>query len=146
MKTTTLEISQKLAECLNKHGLEVPESYFTGYIDLDDNFGITDDLGSVWCDIKQSFPVYTLCELLEVLPMDINNFKYVLRLFKTDRFKGFPQHEYCYNVSYRHADDGTIALEVPLIIGTNPADAAAQLLIWCIENGYLTCIGETQSR
>lgn len=71
------------------------------------------------------YPAYTLDEILEMLPAKIgeedNEFYLNIHVISGNCYK--------YEIYY----DGNIGED---ILNENPVEAAAQLLIWCIENGY----------
>ena len=128
MKTTSLELSKQL----QKLGVK-QESYF--YWDMDKeqqalvtakemNISYTDTL------IKNEiFSAYTLDEILNMLPDKIKD-NYVYYFLKSDKTE-----EVRYGIYYARAaiEDGVMVE----FLHENPAEAAGQLLVWCIENGYV---------
>jgi hypothetical protein len=153
MKTTSYETSKKLKELgvhqftanywvksneiepilLNKHnrvaefdGLQLNINSTADYIaffvpDYDDKF----------FEIEEKYAAYTLDEILEILPAKIHDCCY-LELCKTN---GTPP-AYSFGLYYRDLNDNDIFYG-SLCINPNPAEAAGQLLVWCIKNGYV---------
>lgn len=72
--------------------------------------------------INQHYPAYTLDEILAMLPAQLQTGQASLLTV------------------YKRKTDGFYSMNYPAIIKfahKNPAEAAAQLLIWCIEQGYV---------
>jgi len=76
--------------------------------------------------------VYTLDEILDMLPIEISP-SYHLEFFRVKR-GDLGHYKPVYNLHYYRAD-----FLYPLVDfeSTNPAEAAGQLLIWCIKNGHV---------
>jgi len=68
---------------------------------------------------------YTLDEILAMLPTDV-------RLYHLDDSRKYRDYEFCL-----YALNGGGVTSLKSTVNKNPAEAAGQLLIWCIENGYV---------
>jgi hypothetical protein len=143
MKTIEFETAKKLDELGVKKN-----AYFVWFIDNynwenEQTLGIIDIYNEAIFDmdlnpdtivprteIKGYYPAYTLDEILEMLPRRIkDNYGYCFLIIGKIDDQGI-------GLSYSRipvADGHIIEFR-----GKNPAEAAAQLLIWCIENNYIT--------
>jgi hypothetical protein len=89
---------------------------------------------SVVYSLKEVYPAYSLDEILELLPFSIDNRKisdnyYFLLMGKRPENKVIT-----YVCGY---DDIQTDTCLHSVLNQNPAEAAGQLLVWCIENGYV---------
>jgi len=88
-------------------------------------------------------PAYTLDEILDFLPDVIsNNESYFLTLEKVTILPKFePQdNRYLLKYCFHHGVEDSDAAEEEIIIHKkhqNPAEAAGELLLWCIKKGYV---------
>lgn len=74
--------------------------------------------------IKKIYPAYTLDEILEMLPSSIEN-------------KDGIYYRLSIISKWQPADGFIFRYCKPEFYHDNPAEAAGQLLIWCIENDYV---------
>jgi hypothetical protein len=81
-----------------------------------------------YTDYKFIAVAYTLDEILDMLPDSIS--KYHLYIDKNDE-------EYDINYAQWHSIDIGYVDLASIQNNTNPAEAAGQLLAWCIEHGYV---------
>lgn len=83
------------------------------------------------------YPAYTLDEILEYLPARFQLENKTHSLFLKKYFYE-ATNETKYVAGYRFFfDNSGEELAAPLMEATNPAEAAGELLLWCIENGYV---------
>lgn len=145
METTSPELSNKLI----KLGITRKEQSTNEYLwwcfgvkgDFDTAFlELTSNLeGSCHLYTETKCPAFTLDELLEMLPYKIEQkIEWFLSLDKTisDRYK----IAYFAGFDYRDFDareDAILGDGNAFAVHENPAEAAGQLLVWCIENGYV---------
>jgi len=71
------------------------------------------------------YMAYTLDEILAMLPTNV-------RLYHLDDSRKYRDYEFCL-----YALNGGGVTSLKSTVNKNPAEAAGQLLIWCIENGYV---------
>jgi hypothetical protein len=83
--------------------------------------------------ILDVLPAYTLDEILEMLPDEIKGYDLTLSKRKNE----FLLDYFTYYDGYVYLCELTSEKEFSFQ-NKNPVEAAAQLLIWCIENGYVT--------
>jgi hypothetical protein len=126
---TSPELSQQLAEKLDKEGYEF-ETYFVHFIDdRDYSNEILEGVSERWFAMRQGestiqAPAFTMCELWEMLPEAVNNH---IKTLIQGHFKGHIAKYYSFRNEF-----GLISFN-----DENPCNALAQLCIWCIENGHL---------
>lgn len=134
MQTTSPELSKKLEELgINQKShfwwcFGVSNCSKTAYIATENEIMASDGL-----TCKPQFKAYTLDEILEMLPSTINyeHEKICLIVDKNHVLDLYVfGYDYKYNPYY-------IDRMVCNFRNKNPAEAAGQLLVWCIENGHV---------
>jgi hypothetical protein len=121
MKTTSFELSKKLKEVgVKQFGAS---SY---HVDTKNH-----------CDIA----CFTLDEILEMLPGIVTDGE--CNYWKLNLDKGTDHHSG--NDGYVFSYGGITKSDLKEFIHPNPAEAAGQLLLWCIENGYVE-VGENEEK
>jgi len=83
------------------------------------------------------FPAYSLGEILEVLPEAIKipcpNISNAYHEYRLQLCKNNSNYLFAY-----HWEDGSLRdFYNSAVYYKNPAEAAGQLLVWCVENGYV---------
>ena len=118
MKTTTKQLSEKLAVALDAAGYEY-ETKFRYYIDNALSRGelsyFSEDI-----DFDCRVHAFAMCELWDMLP------DYILGNYKRCILPFW--------VSYTYLGSQSIIIEFEY--KNNPCDALANLILWCIENGH----------
>ena len=120
MQTTSSELSKKLKELgLKKEGFGFYKNDETILRFFNRDYSLSNKITEA----------YTLDEVLAMLPSILTNHehKFVLLSFN----KGSEKYVWFYSGSEGYTDD---LIE---FIHKNPAEAAGQLLVWCIEQGYV---------
>jgi len=125
MKTTSFELSKKITNLIGEKKTSI-----LGYIDEDEELYPH----KFDCKNGEGYRPYTLDELLEMLPCEFSNTNYVLSI------SGKLPESY-YEIGYYLEEDGSLSLLkkdcLHIVLHKNPAEAAGQLLCWCVENGYV---------
>jgi hypothetical protein len=140
MQVTSLELSKKLEELgITKHSTFKYGVFFEDNIILSANIiekKLYSNLEAY--SLKEVYPAYSLDEILELLPNIIFDGKespktpYELYMRKWQEIEGCG-----FGFSYVYFQS---CFKSEIFIGfhdKNPAEAAGQLLVWCIENGYV---------
>jgi len=141
MQTTSFELSKKI----EKLGIIKPFTYVWFIYKNKSNFGIIDGYNEFIFDLDlnpehvipvervQYFSAYTLDEILEMLPRIIISendpkiiYKFSLEFYEDEYFIG-----------YENANLLERSVCLAEFYHENPAEAAGQLLVWCVENGYV---------
>jgi hypothetical protein len=141
MQTTSFELSKKLDKFKIHH-----KSYFwwcfgisncpkTAYIATENEIMNADGL-----TCKPKYKAYTLDEILEMLPDCIMKEPKEYRLFMISYIQKSTSKK-IYRFVYNIIDD--ILRTANHFDHKNPAEAAGQLLLWCVENGYVEVGAET---
>lgn len=123
MQTIEFETAKKLKK------LGLTRKGFLEWLDMgNNNHYLSNDKAVQYAQLisdEQVYPAYQLHEILEMLP-------YTTSIYKTfDNYQAI----YVANPTRRKLTNKT---DYNIIDHENPAEAAAQLLIWCIENNYIT--------
>jgi hypothetical protein len=150
MQTTSFELSKKLKEVGIK--FSCPTYYWCYYIgqihlfrnSINSSDNAYDPISNVLYiterhqirpEKEEGIVAYTLDEILEMLPsyIDIKNAPAEEAIFRLSFFKDIDKKLYCFyfascQIKYKNMGEYS---------NRNPAEAAGQLLIWCIENGYV---------
>lgn len=88
--------------------------------------------------IKDSWAAFTLDEILEMLPMEIDTNKKRDGDFHFSTLRGFYLERRVDHLVFLYGDHtGANLYSLVEKENTNPTEAAGQLLIWAIENGYV---------
>jgi hypothetical protein len=80
-------------------------------------------------------PAYQLHEILEMLPQHITYKKDCEAFF--DLYKCGSNTDYLYEINYSDIDNNILNVTDKDFEEENPAEAAGNLLLWCIENKYI---------